>query len=175
MKTLKSIDGVLARVEGWLITLFFWCMVALTFVQVCLRGLYTHGHIHWANTWMGYLDWSEPLVRLLVLWLTFLGASLLTRDNRHIKIDLFSAVLASRWLPIRELVLSLAGILICGMMSWVCIGYLNIEVRFGKSMFLGIPGWIGQLILPVGFLTILFRLVLALVDQCVTLYSGAKK
>lgn len=175
MNMLKSIDAALARVEGWLVTLFLWCMVVLTFVQVCLRGLYTHGRLHWANVWMGYLDWSEPLVRLLVLWLTFLGASLLTRDGRHIKIDLFSALLSPRWMPVREVALSIAGIIICALMFWVCVGYLKIEVEFGKSMFLRIPGWIGQLILPAGFLTILFRLVLALIHQAGTLYSGARK
>ena len=79
----------------------------------------------WANTLMGHLDWSEAFVRLLVLWLTFLGASLLTADNKHIKIDIFSTILPHKWLPTRELVLALAGILICAIMLKVCIGYIK--------------------------------------------------
>ena len=73
MKTLNRIDQVLAKIEGWLIILLLWTMVVLTFVQVGFRSLYTHGHFHWANEVLGKLDWSGPLVQLLVLWLTFPG------------------------------------------------------------------------------------------------------
>ena len=92
MGPLKWFDRHLARLEGWLIIIFLWLMVMFTFIQVCLRGLYTHGRFHWANSLMGRLDWSEPFVRLLVLWLTFLGASLITRETKHIKIDFLSSL-----------------------------------------------------------------------------------
>jgi len=47
MRTLERIDNALARLEGWLIIIFLGAMVVLTFVQVCLRGLYTHAHLQW--------------------------------------------------------------------------------------------------------------------------------
>ena len=74
MKFLRLIDKGLAKVEGWLIVIFLGLMVTLTFLQVILRALYTHGHVQWANAIMGQVDWTEPFVRLLVLWITFLGA-----------------------------------------------------------------------------------------------------
>ena len=127
MKTLRWIDKALARFEGWLIIMFLWLMVILTFVQVCLRGLYTHAHLQWANSLMGYLDWSEPFVRLLVLWLTFLGASLITGENKHIKIDLFSSLLPPKWELTREFVLSLVCVVISATMLKVCIDYIKME------------------------------------------------
>ena len=145
MKTLTRIDEALARFEGWLIISLLWLMVILTFVQVCLRGLYTHAHFHWANTLMGYLDWSEPFVRLLVLWLTFLGASLVTGENKHIKIDLFSAVSPPKLKHARDLILSAACVVISAIMLKVCIDYVKMEMDFGGTMFLGIPTWAGQL------------------------------
>ncbi len=175
MTALKWFDRVLARIEGWLIITFLWLMVIFTFIQVCLRGLYTHGHLQWANSLMGHLDWSEPFVRLLVLWLTFLGASLLTRENKHIKIDLFSALLPPKWLRVREFVLSVVCVAISAIMLKVCIDYVKMEMEFGGTLFLYLPNWIGELILPVGFAMILFRFLLRAIDQALEIAKGAEK
>jgi len=156
-RLLGSVDRALAQLEGRLIVLFVWAMIVFTFAQVSLRALYTHAHLQWANLWMGRLDWSEPMVRLLVLWVSFLGASLLTGENKHIKIDVFSAILPKRWLPLREVVLSVFGGIVSAVMLWVCIGYVKLEMTFAGTLFLGLPNWVGELILPIGFATILFR------------------
>jgi TRAP-type C4-dicarboxylate transport system permease small subunit len=175
MKVLEWIDKRLAQLEGWLIILFLWFMVAFTFLQVCLRGLYTHGHLGWANDLMGHLEWSEPMVRLLVLWLTFLGASLLTREGRHIRIDPFSAFLPPKWARLKNLLLSLACVLISAIMLKVCMNYIALEMEFGSRIFLRLPSWIGQLILPIGFGAILFRFSNATVQQIVEWFVRAKK
>jgi len=175
VEILKLIDKVLVKVEGWLIFGFLSVMVTFTFIQVCLRGLYTHAHFRWANMLMGYLDWSEPLVRLLVLWLTFLGASLLTGDNKHVKIDLFSNLLPQKLRPWRELILAVVCIIVSATMVFVCIGYVKLEMEFGGTVFLRLPNWIGQLILPLGFAMILFRFLLRAVDQGLRISRGTKK
>lgn len=172
MKLLRWIDNSFARLEGWLINGFLSVMVIFTFVQVWLRGLYTHGHMQWANVLMGHFDWSVPLVRLLVLWITFLGASLLTGDNKHIKIDIFSALLPPKWLAMRELILSVVCVLISTMMLFVCIVYVKLEMEFGGSIFLHLPEWIGQLILPIGFALMLFRFLIRAIDQGVQIAKG---
>jgi len=165
MKALKWIDKGLVRLEGWVIIFFLSLMVIFTFTQVCLRGLYTHGHAQWANAMMGRIDWSEPLVRLLVLWLTFLGASLITGESKHIKIDLFSTLLPKKWHPVREFILSIVCVIISATMLFVCAGYVKIEMQFGGTLFLSLPSWIGELILPVGFALILFRFFVKTIDN----------
>lgn len=175
MNAIKWVDNKIARFESWLIITFLWLMVILTFLQVCLRGLYTHGHLGWANAMMGYLDWSESFVRLLVLWLTFLGASLLTRENKHIKIDLFSSLLPPNWLCIRDIILSLAGALVSAIMLLACIFYIRMEMAFGGNIFLSLPNWIGQLILPLGFALILFRFLIRAVDKGLEVMKGTAK
>jgi TRAP-type C4-dicarboxylate transport system permease small subunit len=175
LTVINTIDNALARLEGWLIIVFLWVMVILTFVQVGLRTLYTHARLEWANQWMAHLDWSETLVRLLVLWLAFLGASLLTRENKHIKIDLFAAVLPKRWLPLRELLLSSTAVVISAVMFKVCIGYVALEKTYEGTLFLGIPGWICQLIMPLGFGIILFRFLLRALRQVAELRRGPEK
>ena len=175
MKILVWIDKALARFEGWLIITLLWLMVAFTFIQVCLRGLYTHARFQWANTLMGYLDWSEPFVRLLVLWLAFLGASLITGENKHIKIDLFSSILPPELERARELLLSVVCALISAIMIKACTDYVRIEMEFGGSMFLNIPNWIGQVILPVGFALIFFRFCVRALDQGLKILREVKQ
>ena len=174
MRPLKWFDKNLALLEGWLIITLLWLMVIFTFIQVCLRGLYTHGHFQWANDLMGHLDWSEPFVRLLVLWLTFLGASLVTKENKHIKIDLFSSFLPSKLLPVREFVLSLVCVLVSSIMLKVSIDYFKMEIEFGGTIFLQVPSWLGEIIIPVGFALILFRFVIRTIDSGVEIIRSLK-
>ena len=159
VKILKIIDKALAKVEGWFIIAFLSIMVTLTFLQVLLRALFIYGDLHWANAFMGRLDWAEPLVRLSVLWITFLGASLVTGENRHIKIDLLSGLLHGRRLPCRELLLCMASALVCAVMLRASLTYITMEMTSGVSLFQGVPMWVGQLILPAGFALLLFRFI----------------
>lgn len=175
MNALRLIDKALARFEGWLIIALLWMMVILTFLQVCLRGLFIKAHVQWANYLMGYLDWSEPFVRLLVLWLTLLGASLITAENKHIKIDLFSSILPQKWLPVRELIIAVVCVLICTIMLYACMGYVKMEMEFGGVMFLNLPNWICQLILPLGFALLVFRFLLRAIDQSMKIFGDKGK
>lgn len=175
MPALKCFDKVIARVEGWLIITFLWLLVTFALIQVCLRALYTHGHFKWANSLMGHLDWSEPFVKLLVLWLTFLGASLVTRENKHIKIDLFSSFLPAKWHAVRELILSVASVIISATMLKVCIKYVKMEMEFGATLFRSFPTWAGELIIPAGFALILFRFLLRTIDQGYEVVKGMRE
>jgi TRAP-type C4-dicarboxylate transport system permease small subunit len=157
MKHLARIDKAIARFEGWLLIIFLSLMVSLTFIQVILRSLFIYAQLGWANDLMGRLDWAEPLVRLLVLWVTFLGASLVTGENRHIKIDLLTQIIPTSWLPLVDVLLSLAGALVAALMLKASLFYVGTEMSFGGRLFLNLPTWIGQLILPLGFLLICFR------------------
>jgi TRAP-type C4-dicarboxylate transport system permease small subunit len=169
MKRLQRIDRAIRRIEGGLLILFLSLMVSLTFVQVALRGFHIYGRFQWANFLMGYLDWTEPLARLLVLWVAFLGASLLTAESKHIKIDLMSELLPSRWLAYREIILSAACVTVTALMVQASLGYVRMEWSFGSRLFPGMPAWIGQIILPAGFFLMLFRFLLRGLTQALGL------
>ena len=153
---------------------FLGLMAFFTFLQVVLRALFIHANQLWANTLMGHVDWADPLVRLLILWVTFLGASLLTGENRHIKIDILSEVLPTRWLPVRDLILSAACVLVSSLMVGASVGYIRLEMAFGGSLFLGLPAWAGQIILPIGFSLILFRFLIRGIQQLMEI-SGRRR
>lgn len=172
MKILVRIDTAIARFEGWLLILFLSLMVSLTFLQVLLRSLFIYAHIGWANDLMGVIDWAGPFVRLLVLWVTFLGASLLTGENKHIKIDLLTQIIPTSWLPLLGIMLSLAGAFVAALMLNASLFYVGTEMSFGGKLFLGIPNWVGQLILPAGFLLICFRFLVRALSSALAILRG---
>jgi len=175
METLNRIDQVLAKIEGWLIIGLLWAMVVLTFVQVGLRSLYTQGHFHWANEMLGSLDWAGPLVQLLVLWLTFLGSSLLTKEGKHIKIDLFETLLPAKWLHLRGFFLALVSLFVIGVMVKVCVNYVIMEMEFGGTSLFYLPSWVGQMILPLGFSLLFFRFLIKAIHHGTRVVRGILK
>ena len=175
MNVLKNMDRALAKIEGWLIVIFLWLMITLTFLQVILRSLYTHAHIEWANVILGQVDWVDPLARLLVLWVTFLGASLLTGDKRHIKIDLLTTLLPPKWQPFRGLILSIVSVLISALMLKASIDYIKMEMAFGGYLFLNLSTWVSQLILPAGFSMILFRFFLRGIEHMLEIFRSGSR
>ncbi len=160
MRCLARVDDVLAKVEGWLIVVFLWIMIAAAFSQVSLRSLYTHAHLKWANALLGHIDWAEPLARILVLWLTFLGASLVTRERRHIKIDLFEVVLPPAWYPYRRMLLALLSALISAVLLAASLTFIEMEMAYGGRILPVVPTWICQAIIPIGFAVMTFRFTL---------------
>jgi TRAP-type C4-dicarboxylate transport system permease small subunit len=172
VKTLKNIERNLARAEGWFMVTLLSVMVGLTVIQVLLRNLQTHGGIQLAARILGQVDWAEPLVRLSVLWLTFLGASIVTGESRHIKMDMLSGILPSEWMPFRELLLNIASGAICAFMFKASLAYVAVEFHSGSILFLGIPSWAAQMILPLGFLLILLKFLFRAALELCSVFRG---
>lgn len=86
---LKRFDDGLARGEAALATGFLLAMILAAALQAVARNLASEAGVEWANVAVGYLGWVDPFLQKGTLWLAFLGASLATRDERHIAIDVF--------------------------------------------------------------------------------------
>lgn len=157
---MRALDRGLARWEKRAVVLFLSAMVFFTLAQVLLRALAACAGLAWANTLLARIAWTDPLARALMLWLTFLGASLIARKNRHIRIDVVSAVLPEKWMFLRESVLAFATALICCIMCAAAVAMVRMERQFGGALFLGVPTWAVQVIIPLGFLLLAFRFLL---------------
>ncbi len=173
IKQVELINNIFKNIEKWLVIISFSLMVIFSSLNVILRALYTKFNIQFANTFLSSIDWSEPFARLLVLWITFLGASLLTKDNRHIRIDIMGHFLPPSLQAVRELILSIACSVICFFMLWASIGYISMEMQYGTSMLMGVSAWKWQLIIPFGFGMMLFRFLVNLLIEIMNL-SGNK-
>ena len=142
----ERIDEAIARMEQILLVTFLGFMILLAFLQILLRNFLFTG-----------LDWGDSLLRNLVLWVGFVGATLATKEGKHINIDI-----VSRWLPslaknIVALITHLFSFFICCALTYAAIKFIKNEVEMGNRTFLNIPAWIPEMILPMTFGLMIFR------------------
>ncbi|OGP90280.1 MAG: hypothetical protein A2157_06965 [Deltaproteobacteria bacterium RBG_16_47_11] len=146
MNRWKRVDEAIGRMEQTLLVAFLGFIILIAFLQIVLRNFLFTG-----------LDWGDSLVRNLVLWIGFIGATLATKEGKHINIDV-----VSRWLPslgrnIVTLITHLFSFLVCGGLTYAALKFIKNEVQMGSRTFLDLPAWVPELILPVTFILMTFR------------------
>lgn len=94
---------------------------------------------------------GPALGRLLMIWLTFMGAYLLVRTSRHITIDIAIRMASDRNRRLLVILINLAGAVTTGYLTW--LGYLFTLSRFERGQMdpmLSIPTGIFYLAIPLG-------------------------
>jgi len=142
----EKADEAIAKVEQTLIITFLSLMIFVAFLQIVLRNVFSTG-----------LDWGDSFLRNLVLWIGFIGATLATKEGKHINIDIIS-----RWLPslgrnIVMLITHLFSFSVCCLLTYAALKFIGNEVQMGNRTLLNIPAWIPEMILPVTFVLMTFR------------------
>ncbi len=142
----ERIDEAIGRTEQTLLVAFLGFIILIAFLQIVLRNFLSTG-----------LDWGDSLVRNLVLWIGFIGATLATKEGKHINIDV-----VSRWLPslgknMVALITHLFSFFVCGGLTYAALKFIKNEIQMGNRTFLELPAWVPELILPVTFILMTFR------------------
>lgn len=150
---LERVAALVERVEDAILVLLLTALVALAGAQILLRNLFDSG-----------LLWADPAVRVLVLWVALLGAMAAARQGRHITVDIVARLLPPRRAaPVRALT-DLFTAAVCGVLAWHAGRLVGMEWEAGTIAVGGVPTWVAQLIVPVGFAVIGLR-YLALVPH----------
>jgi TRAP-type C4-dicarboxylate transport system permease small subunit len=139
-------DELVGKVEQTVLVTFLGFMIVLAFLQIVLRNFFFTG-----------LDWGDSLLRNLVLWVGFVGATLATKEGKHINIDIISRRLPSLGKNIVTLITHLFSFLICCGLTYAAIKFIKNEIEMGNRTFLNIPAWIPEMILPTTFILMTFR------------------
>ena len=100
------------------------------------------------------------MLRIALLWLTLLGAIVATRDRNHIRIDLLSHFLPPVLRIWSQRLTDLFAALVCGLLSWQGARFVYFEWQDESRLFAGLPAWIAEAMIPVGFGIIALRLVI---------------
>jgi len=140
---------VLHRLEDALLTLLVAALVLIAGGQILLRSGFNSG-----------VDWTEPLLRSLVLWVAMFGAMIAAREDKHLGVDAIPRML--RGLPriaVRLLAQGFAAA-ICALLAWYSVGLVMLERESQTIAFAQVPIWVTQLAMPLGFgvMTIRFAL-----------------
>lgn len=143
------IDEILSRIEFAILVFTLGSMIFIAFLQVVLRNFFASGII-----------WGDTLLRHLVLWVGFLGASLATRENRHISIDALFRILRPEWKRRVYIITNLFSAIIGGLLVRAAYVFVRDECAAGTTLFLGIPLWLFVSAILIGFIVITFRFLL---------------
>lgn len=149
MRILNLIDSWIEKIENTLIVFFLSIMILLAFFEIPLSKFIS-------------MNSSETLLRHLVLWIGFLGATLATREERHINIDILSRFLKGRAKKICQILTNLFSMFITVVFTYASLQVIKDSREFGETIviFMEIPTWILQLIFVFGFGLMSFRFLL---------------
>jgi len=158
MKLIYLFDDFLEKISRSGLVISFFSILALALASIILR-------------WLGLsLNWIDPLVRHLVFLCAFLGGSIATKGNLHIKVDLFTKLIERAdskifiWLHKNLVCLfSFLTSLVLLKSSW---DFFIVEREFGAPTMLGLhSSWpVGIIPLGIGLISLRFfnQLILGL-------------
>ena len=153
---MDALERISHSVNRWVEYILFglgFAMSVVVAVQVFSRYALNHS-----------LFWSEELARYLLVWLTFLGASVAYRRNMHPGIDI---VYAQMSVPIQRMIsifihfisTALFGVMIC---YGIQFSYF---VRLQISPALNLPKWMVFSIIPLSGIIFMIHGITFLVDE----------
>jgi TRAP-type C4-dicarboxylate transport system permease small subunit len=149
MMWLSRLDHLLAAIERALIVFLFSGLIGLGFLQMLLRNLSASG-----------LFWADELLRHAVVWLGMLGASLATREHRHLSFDVLPHAFPPWCRSWCTLLTNLVAALICILLCRAAWHFMQAERAAGTRLAFGVTTWVVQSIFPCGFLIMALRFLL---------------
>lgn len=154
MERLIRWNNAIAKGEGAVLSLCLFFMIAIAFLQVVMRNFFSSGFV-----------WADLIVRNLMLWVGFFGATLATKQGTNLTIDILSKSLPPRLKHWVAILISLFAMTICGALAKAAVDFVRTEAESGSEFLAGIPLWWTQLIIPATFVLIFFHLLVRLIFQ----------
>jgi len=155
IKFLLKIKETLITIEKSLAGISLLALLVLSISQVVMRNLFE----------IGFSD-IDTITRHLVLFVTFMGAALVSEGNQHIKIDCVTSVINNSKKQKLKTPLLLISSLICSIFFWYALQFWIDEKSYAQSneqlaLYLA-------LILPFGFFTLSLHFLLLSLTQSFT-------
>ena len=143
---LKRLQTIINLVEDSILVGLLLLMIFLAVLQIFLRNFFGGGIV-----------WGEVLVRVLVLWVGLIGAMVASRQGNHINIDIMNRYLSGRAKFIVQFVIELFTALICIVVAYYSLEFVQIEFAYGSESFSKVPTWLCESIIPFAFMVISLR------------------
>ena len=104
--------------------------------------------------------WAEELVRYLMVWMIFIGASQVTKFGGHVAVDIVPRFLSKRANTILAITVNLICILFCILLVYFSSKQmLRVKIAHQISPAMEVPMWIAYLSIPLGTALMLIRYV----------------
>ncbi len=143
---MKLTQRIIQRLEDGLLAALLISMIVLSSGEIVLRNFFDFGII-----------WIDPLLRVLVLWAGLIGATVASRENKHIRIDLLSRLFSKRVHMFVQMFVGLFTATVCAIIAWHGARWVLMDYQEKLTSFEGLPSWVLEVIIPLAFGLIALR------------------
>ena len=122
-------------------------MAAIPIVEAAIRPVYPVG-----------IPGSTMWVQHLALWVGFLGAAVAARRGELLSLSAGPTMVSDVWKPRLASLSGAVGVVVSVVLAYASVVLIRAEWSGGRELALGIPVWVAEGVMPVGFLLIGWRL-----------------
>ena len=152
---MTTVKKVLNNFEEYIVVPLVGVMVAVVILQVVFRYIVK-----------GSLPWSEELSRYLMVWITFVGASIGVKRGAHVGIEALVLVLPPKTQTIAKYVGIIISIIFCIVVLGASLGILKRQIVSHQiSPAMRIPMWWAYAAIPAGTFLMTVRFIQTLLKS----------
>ncbi|MFV0332518.1 MAG: TRAP transporter small permease [Tropicimonas sp.] len=135
----------------WIVSAMLVIVVSVTILQIVLRYVFN-----------APLIWSEEFVRLLIVWITFIGASAVCYDGRHLNVDIFLKAAPPRLRTAMRVFNAVVSLFFLAVLGWHSITLVQIEMMQDMSALplkighIRLAATVGCVLMAIGILARIF-------------------
>ncbi len=163
---MKALSGYAKRLERWgtaienaTLVALFGIMLVLAISQIILRIFFSSGFV-----------WTDELLRLIVMWITLIASIAASRSDRHLRIDIMSHWVPATYARLPRVLADAFAAFVCGLLAWQSYRYLQLAIESGDTILVNVPAWTAYGLLPLAFLLMTYRFILAAATQAVNAF-----
>lgn len=164
MAIVQKINAFVAKIESWILVFIVLLMVTMSFAQVVLRNVFDQGVL-----------WGDTFLRHLVLWVGFIGASIASREEKHINIDVLTRFLKGRGKLIANGIVYLFALYITWLLADAAWEFVMEEKEYETMLFGDVAAWPFQIIIPIGFWFMAVRFLLLTIEKWIGAFTFKKE
>ncbi|USG62430.1 TRAP transporter small permease [Sneathiella marina] len=137
---IEAIDGVIAKLEQFIMAIGVILMAINTIANVISRFIFNHSII-----------FAEELNSIFILLVTFAGIGFAARHGRHIRMSAISDALPKQARKILMIVIAAITSVLLLVLAWYAIQYIiSLQAKGRVYPALGIPIYVSYLWVPIG-------------------------
>ncbi|MCK6205249.1 TRAP transporter small permease [Bacillus infantis] len=154
---LKKVDRVIEHIEEYFVFSSLLLMVLIVFINVLGRFVFNFS-----------ISWSEEAARYLMIWATFIAASLGVKKGSHITLDILTVYLPEKANRIVRAISYILSMVYCILLLVIGIPFIMDMIAKGQiSPALHMPIHFVYLAIVAGAVLMLIRYILLFIDDIV--------
>jgi len=154
MRTTAACGGLLKAVENTVLVIALAAMALVPMTEIVLRALFGVG-----------ISGASSFTQHFALIAGMLGAAVAARDGRLLSLLSLNSLLGSGSAILARLFTGTVAVVVGTLLSLASLEFVGAERAGGSTIAYGIPVWVAQAALPIGFIMITLRLAGAVAEH----------